>query len=45
MASLNNLVLTLICQARLQNAAQARHWFATHLDKAFVLLTTPFSVL
>jgi predicted transposase YbfD/YdcC len=43
MASLNNLVLALIRQAKFQNAAQARRWFAAHISKAFVLLTTPFS--
>jgi predicted transposase YbfD/YdcC len=45
MASLNNLVLALIRQAHFQNAAQARRWFAAHIDKALVLLTTPFSGL
>jgi predicted transposase YbfD/YdcC len=43
MASLNNLVLALIRQAKFHNAAQARRWFAAHLSKAFALLTTPFS--
>jgi predicted transposase YbfD/YdcC len=42
MASMNNLVLALIRQAKFQNAAQARRWFAAHLPKAFALLTTPF---
>ncbi len=41
MASLNNLVLALIRQAKFHNAAQARRWFAAHIDKAFILLTTP----
>ncbi len=43
MASINNLVLALIRQAKFQNAAQARRWFASHVSEAFSLLTTPFS--
>lgn len=43
MASINNLVIALIRQANFQNAAQARRWFAAHLNDAFALLTTPFS--
>ena len=43
MASINNLVLALIRQAKFHNAAQARRWFAAHLSKTFALLTTPFS--
>jgi predicted transposase YbfD/YdcC len=43
MASINNLVLGLIRQAKFQNAAQARRWFAAHIPQAFALLTTPFS--
>ena len=43
MASINNLVLTLIRQAKFQNAAQARRWFAAHIPQAFALLTTPLS--
>lgn len=43
MASINNLVIALIHQAKFHNAAQARRWFAAHLHKAFALLTTPFS--
>jgi len=43
MASINNLVIALICQAKFHNAAQARRWFAAHLTEAFALLTTPFS--
>jgi len=43
MASINNLVLALIRQAKFHNAAQARRWFAAHLAKTFALLTTPFS--
>ena len=42
-ASIHNLVLALIRQAKFHNAAQARRWFAAHLTKAFALLTTPFS--
>lgn len=43
MASIHNLVLALIRQAKFHNAAQARRWFAAHLSKAFALLTTPSS--
>jgi len=43
MASVNNLALSLIRQAKFHNAAQARRWFAAHPAKAFALLTTPFS--
>lgn len=43
MASINNLVLALIRQAKFHNAAQARRWFAAHLSGTFRLLTTPFS--
>jgi len=43
MASINNLVIALIHQAKFQNAAKARRWFAAHLPDAFALLTTPFS--
>lgn len=43
MASINNLVISLIQQAKFQNAAQARRYFAGHLSEAFSLLTTPFS--
>ena len=42
-ASINNLVLALIRQAKFQNAAQARRWFAAHISQAFGLLTLPFS--
>jgi predicted transposase YbfD/YdcC len=45
MASINNLVLALIRQAKFHNAAQARRWFAAHIPQAFSLLTTPFSRL
>ncbi len=45
MASLNNLVIALLQQARWQNSAQARRYFAAHLAQAFSLLTTPFSGL
>jgi predicted transposase YbfD/YdcC len=37
-ATLHHLVLGLIKQAGFQNAAQARRWFAGHLDQAFALL-------
>lgn len=43
MASINNLVLALIRQAKFHHAPQARRWFAAHLSKTFALLTTPFS--
>jgi len=43
MASINNLVLALIRQAKFHNAAHARRWFDAHPAKAFTLLTTPFS--
>jgi len=43
MACINNLVLALIRQAKFQNAAEARRYFAAHIPKAFSLLTTPFS--
>ncbi len=43
MASINNLVIALIHQAKFQNAAQARRYFAGHLSDAFSWLTTPFS--
>lgn len=43
MASIHNLVLALIRQAKFYNAAQARRWFAAHLPQTFALLTTPFS--
>jgi len=39
MASINNLVLALIRQAKFYNAAQARRWFAANLSRAFTLLT------
>jgi predicted transposase YbfD/YdcC len=45
MASINNLVLALIRQAKFHNAAQARRWFAAHIPQAFAILTTPFSRL
>lgn len=40
MASINNLVLALIRQAKFFNTAQARRWFAADLARAFSLLTT-----
>lgn len=45
MASINNLVLALIRQAKFHNAPQARRWFAARIPQAFTLLTTPFSRL
>jgi predicted transposase YbfD/YdcC len=45
MASIHNLVISLIRQAGFQNAAKARRWFAGHLDIAFALLTHPTSRL
>jgi predicted transposase YbfD/YdcC len=45
MASINNLVLALIRQAKFYNAAQARRWFAANLFRAFILLTTPALLL
>jgi len=45
MASINNLVIALIRQAKFQNAAQARRYFAGHIFQAFSLLTVPFSRL
>ena len=44
MASINNLILALIRQAKFHNAAQDRRWFAAHLSETFALLTTPFSL-
>jgi predicted transposase YbfD/YdcC len=43
MASINNLVVALTRQAKFQNTAQARRYFAGHLSDAFLLLTMPFS--
>ena len=45
MASINNLVLALIQQAKFFNAAKARRWFAANLSRAFTLLTTPSLLL
>ena len=45
MASIHNLAIALIRQAGFNNAAQARRWFAGHLDLAFALLTHPPSRL
>lgn len=39
LATIHNVVLTLIKQAGFQNAAQARRWFAAHIAQAFDLLT------
>jgi len=44
MASINNLVIALARQAKFQNVAQARRWFAAHLSDAFSLLTMPYSL-
>ncbi len=44
MASINNLVIALIHQAKFENAAQARRWFAAHISDAFLLLTRPYSL-
>ena len=43
MASIHNLVIALIRQAKFYNAAQARRYFAAHLSDAFLLLTSPLS--
>lgn len=40
MASINNLTLALIRQAKFCDTAQARRWFASNLSRAFILLTT-----
>lgn len=45
MASINNLVLALIRQAKFFNAAQARRFFNANLTCAFSLLTTPSLLL
>lgn len=45
MASINNLVLALIQQAKFYNAAQARRWFAADLTRPFTLLTSPSLIL
>jgi len=45
MASINNLVIAIIRQAKFQNAAQARRWFDGHISEALALLTNPFSRL
>lgn len=45
MTSINNLVIALTRQAKFQNIAHARRWFAAHISGAFSLLTTPFSRL
>ena len=45
MISINNLVIALTRQAKFQNTAQARRWFAAHISEAFSLLTSPFSRL
>ena len=45
MASINNLVLALIRQAKFYNAPQARRWFAANISRAFTMLTTPSLLL
>lgn len=45
MASINNLILALIRQAKFYNAAQARRCFAASLSHTFSLLTTPSLLL
>jgi predicted transposase YbfD/YdcC len=45
LATVHNVVLALIKQAAFHNAAQARRWFAGHLDLAFALLISDFSRL
>lgn len=40
LATIHNVVLALIKQAGFQNAAQARRWFAGHIDQAFALLVS-----
>ena len=44
-ATIHNLVISLIKRAGYSNAAKARRWFAGHLDQAFALLTTTCSRL
>ena len=44
-ATIHNLVISLIKRAGYSNAAKARRWFAGHLDQAFALLTTTCSQL
>jgi hypothetical protein len=41
MASINNLFLPLIQQAKFYTSSQARTWFAANLSRSFSLLTTP----
>jgi len=43
LATVHNLILSLIKRAGYQNAAQARRYFEGHLDDAFTLLTTVIS--
>jgi predicted transposase YbfD/YdcC len=40
LATIHNVVLALIKHAGFQNAAQARRWFAGHIDQAFALLVS-----
>lgn len=39
LATIHNLLVALIGRAGFHNAAQARRWFAGHIDQAFALLT------
>jgi len=45
LATIHNLVLAWIKQAGFHNAAQARRWFAGHIDQAFALLISSNSRL
>lgn len=40
LATIHNVVLALIKQAGFQNAAQARRWFAGHINQVFALLVS-----
>ena len=40
LASIHNVILSLIKQAGFHYAAQARRWFAGHVDQAFSLLAS-----
>jgi hypothetical protein len=42
MAKINNLIISLIRQSGLYNAAQARRFFADYLFQAFSCLVPPF---
>jgi hypothetical protein len=45
LATLHNLVIALIIRAGYNNSAEARRWYAVHLDQAFALLITTSSRL